>query len=55
MAQMTSRYADFAPVAPACCNICRTCTTTNLIGLASAAGIGLSAAVVGFAKKLRAV
>jgi hypothetical protein len=33
MAPVTSRAADFAPVAPACCNVCRTCTTTNVVGL----------------------
>ena len=33
IAPVTSRAADFAPVAPACCNVCRTCTATNLVGL----------------------
>jgi hypothetical protein len=33
MAPVTSRAADFAPVAPACCNVCRTCTATNVVGL----------------------
>jgi hypothetical protein len=33
MAPVTSRAADFAPVAPACCNVCRTCTTTNMLAL----------------------
>ena len=31
VAPITSRAADFAPVAPAC-NVCRTCTTTNVVG-----------------------
>jgi hypothetical protein len=44
-APMTSRAADFAPVAPACCNVCRTCTTTNLVGLALGATAALATAV----------
>jgi hypothetical protein len=38
VAPITTRAADFAPVAPACCNVCRTCTTTNVIGLVFGAG-----------------
>ena len=45
VAPITSRAADFAPVAPACCNVCRTCTTTNVVGLVfgAAAAIGTAA------------
>lgn len=42
MAPVTSRAADFAPVAPACCNVCRTCTTSNLVGLVLGAGAALA-------------
>ena len=44
VAPITTRAADFAPVAPACCNVCRTCTTTNVIGLVLGAGAALGAA-----------
>ena len=44
VAPITSRAADFAPVAPACCNVCRTCTTTNVIGLVFGAGAALGTA-----------
>jgi hypothetical protein len=33
VAPLTTRAAQYGPVAPACCNACRTCTTTNLVGL----------------------
>ena len=50
MAPVTSRAADYAPVAPACCNVCRTCTTTNLVGLAvggvAAIGVALRRLIV---------
>ena len=44
VAPITTRTADFAPVAPACCNVCRTCTTTNVIGLVFGAGAALGTA-----------
>jgi hypothetical protein len=44
VAPITTRAADFAPVAPACCNVCRTCTTTNVIGLVFGAGVALGTA-----------
>jgi hypothetical protein len=44
-APVTSRAADFAPVAPACCNVCRTCTTSNVIGLALGAGAAMASAM----------
>ena len=42
VAPITSRAADFAPVAPACCNVCRTCTTTNVVGLVFGAGAAVA-------------
>jgi hypothetical protein len=44
MAPVTSRAADFAPVAPACCNVCRTCTTTNVVGLVLGGFVAFAAA-----------
>jgi hypothetical protein len=44
-APITTRAAEYAPMAPACCNVCRTCTATNIVGLAlgglTAAGVAL--------------
>jgi hypothetical protein len=36
--QLAGKYGEHAPTAAVCCNACRTCLTTNLIGLAAAAG-----------------
>jgi hypothetical protein len=33
LAPVTTRAAEYAPMAPTCCNVCRTCTTTNVVGL----------------------
>jgi hypothetical protein len=44
VAPITTRAADFTPVAPACCNVCRTCTTTNVIGLVFGAGTVIATA-----------
>jgi hypothetical protein len=45
VAPLTSRAAEYAPLAPACCNVCRTCTTTNVVGVvlggASVAALGV--------------
>jgi hypothetical protein len=38
--QLAARYGEQAPMATACCNACRTCTTTNLLALATGAGLG---------------
>lgn len=46
MAPITSRAAEYGPVAPVCCNVCRTCTTTNIVGLALG-GITVGALAVG--------
>jgi hypothetical protein len=51
VAPLTSRAADFAPVAPACCNVCRTCTTTNVIGLVFGAGAAVATAANHFFRR----
>jgi hypothetical protein len=51
VAPITTRAADFAPVAPACCNVCRTCTTTNAVGLVFAAGTALATAARHFFRR----
>ena len=35
---LVSRVVDLAPAAQACCGACRTCATTNVLGVAFAAG-----------------
>ena len=35
---LVSRAVDLAPAAQACCGACRTCATTNVLGVAFAAG-----------------
>ena len=43
--QAAAKYGDQAPMAAVCCNACRTCTTTNLLALATGAGLGVLYAV----------
>ena len=45
MIQVATKAGDQAPMAAVCCNACRTCTTTNLLALATAAGLGAVYAV----------
>ena len=52
MADVAARYGDQAPMATVCCNACRTCTTTNLLALATGAGLGAVYAVGRFAKRI---
>jgi hypothetical protein len=51
MIQAATRVGDQAPMAAVCCNACRTCTTTNLLALATGAGLGAVYAVGRLAKK----
>ncbi len=41
-----TKYGEHAPMATVCCNACRTCVQTNLIALATAAVLGVAAAIV---------
>ena len=50
--QVAAKYRDQAPMAAVCCNACRTCTTTNLLALATGAGLGALYAVGRFGKRL---
>jgi hypothetical protein len=50
--QVAAKYGDQAPMAAVCCNACRTCTTTNLLALATGAGLGAVYAVARFGKRL---
>ena len=50
MISVAAKYGDQAPMAAVCCNACRTCTTTNLLALATSAGLGAVYAVGRFAK-----
>jgi hypothetical protein len=52
MIQVTTKVGDQAPMAAVCCNACRTCTTTNLIALATGAGLGAVYAVGRLSKRL---
>jgi hypothetical protein len=49
--QVAARYGDQAPMAAVCCNACRTCTTTNLLALATGAGLGALYAAGRFARR----
>jgi hypothetical protein len=51
MLQVASKYGEQAPMATVCCNACRTCATTNLLALATSAGLGALYAVGRFAKR----
>lgn len=52
MIQAAAKYGDHAPMAAVCCNACRTCTTTNLLALATGAGVGALYGVARFAKRI---
>jgi hypothetical protein len=52
IAHTAAKYGDHAPIAAVCCNACRTCTTTNLVALASGAGL---AALYGFGRFARRI
>jgi hypothetical protein len=52
MIDIAARYGDQAPMAAVCCNACRTCTTTNLLALATGAGLGAVYAVGRFARRI---
>ena len=52
MIQVAAKYGDQAPMAAVCCNACRTCTTTNLLTLATGAGLGALYATGQFAKRI---
>jgi hypothetical protein len=52
MVDVATRYGDQAPMATACCNACRTCTTTNLLALATGAGLSVVYAGVRFARRM---
>jgi hypothetical protein len=51
LTQAAARYGDQAPMAAVCCNACRTCTATNLLALATGAGLGALYAVGRFARR----
>jgi hypothetical protein len=51
MIQAATKVGDQAPMAAVCCNACRTCTTTNLIALATGAGLGAVYAVGRLARR----
>jgi hypothetical protein len=51
MIQAAAKVGDQAPMAVVCCNACRTCTTTNLLALATGAGLGAVYAVGRFARR----
>ena len=51
MTQAASKYGEQAPMVAVCCNACRTCTTTNLLALATGAGLGAVYAVGRFVKR----
>jgi hypothetical protein len=52
MIDAAAKYGDQAPMAAVCCNACRTCTTTNLLALATGAGLGAIYAVGRFARRV---
>jgi hypothetical protein len=52
MIDVAAKYGDQAPMAAVCCNACRTCTTTNLLALATGAGLGAVYAAGRFAKRV---
>jgi hypothetical protein len=52
MIDVAAKYGDQAPMATVCCNACRTCTTTNLLALATGAGLGAVYAVGRFARRI---
>jgi hypothetical protein len=52
LTQAASRYGEQAPMMAVCCNACRTCTTTNLLALATGAGLGAVYAVGRLGKRV---
>ena len=52
MTQAATKVGDQAPMAAVCCNACRTCTTTNLLALATGAGLGAVYTVGRFARRV---
>jgi hypothetical protein len=52
MAPVTTRAAEYAPMAPTCCNVCRTCTTTNVVGLVLGGATVAALGVARFAKRV---
>ena len=53
MIQAATKVGDQAPMAAVCCNACRTCTTTNLLALATGAGLAALYAVQRFVRRIR--
>lgn len=52
MIQAAAKYGDQAPMAAVCCNACRTCAATNLLTLATGAGLGALYAAGRFARRI---
>jgi hypothetical protein len=52
VSQAAARYGEQAPMVAVCCNACRTCTTTNLLTLATGAGLGALYAVGRLARRV---
>jgi hypothetical protein len=52
MINVATKVGDQAPMAAVCCNACRTCTTTNLLALATGAGLGAVYAAGRFARRV---
>jgi hypothetical protein len=52
IAPLTTRAAEYAPLAPACCNVCRTCTTTNVVGVVLGGATVAAVGVGRFAKRI---
>ena len=52
MIDVAARYGEQAPMAAICCNACRTCTTTNVLALATSAGLGAVYAVSRLARRI---
>jgi hypothetical protein len=52
MIDVAAKYGDQAPMAAVCCNACRTCATTNLLALATGAGLGAVYAVGRVARRV---
>jgi hypothetical protein len=42
-AQAAAKYGENAPMAAACCNACRACITANVLGVLTAAAVGVVA------------
>jgi hypothetical protein len=48
---VVNRVAEHAPMATACCNACRTCVSSNVLGLAVAAGGAILSALSGLRRR----